>query len=87
MNPTELEAWEAFGKVLHNFLGNTKKQNYSNIIKRMLNAFQAQGCNISFKVHFLHSYVDYFPENIEAYSEEQEKKFHQNLLTMEIRYQ
>ena len=49
----------------------------------MLTAFQAQGCKISIKVHFLHSHVDYFPENLGAYSEEQGKKFHQDILTME----
>ena len=39
MNPTELEAWGAFSEVVHNFLGNTKKENYNKIVKRMLNAF------------------------------------------------
>jgi len=53
----------------------------------LLNAFQAQGCNITLKVHFLHSHVDYFPENLGAYSEEQGEKFHQDLLTMEKCYQ
>ena len=81
MNSTELEAWGAFSKVVHNFLGNTKKENYK-IVKRMLNAFANQGWNMSLKVHFLHSHVDYFPENLEAYSEEQNEKFHQDLLTM-----
>jgi len=57
------------------------------IVKRMLNAIQAQGCNMSLKVHFSHSHVNYFPENLGAYSEEQGVKFHQDLLTMEIRHQ
>jgi len=39
MNPIKLEAWEAFDEVLHNFLDNTKKENYNKIVKRMLNAF------------------------------------------------
>jgi len=42
---------------------------------------------MSFKVHFLHSHVDYFPDNLGAYSEDQGEKFHQDLLTMEICYQ
>jgi len=87
INPTELEVREAFGEVVHNFLGNMKKENYNKIVKRTLNAFQAQGCHMSLKVNFLHSHVDYFPENLEAYSEEKAEKFHQDLLIMEIRYQ
>ena len=70
MNPTELEAWESFGEIVHNFLENTKKENYNKIVKRMLNAFQTQGCNMNLKVNFLHSHIDYFPENLGAYSEE-----------------
>ena len=53
----------------------------------MLKAFQAQGCNMNLKVHFLHSHVNYFPENLGACSEEHGEKFHQDLLTMERRYQ
>ena len=63
MNATEKEAWDSFADVVHNFLGNKKNDNYK-IVERMLTAFQGQGCNMSIKVHFLHSHVDYFPENL-----------------------
>ncbi|GBO23367.1 hypothetical protein AVEN_52494-1 [Araneus ventricosus] len=41
------------------------------IVQRMLAAYEAQGCKMSLKVHFLHSHIVCFPENLEAYSEEQ----------------
>ena len=42
---------------------------------------------MSLKVHFLHSHLDYFSENLGAYSEEQEERFHWDIRTMETRYQ
>ena len=51
MSPTEKNAWEAFAEVVHNFLGNRKAPNYKKVVGRMLTAFEAQGCNMSLKVH------------------------------------
>lgn len=31
---------------------------------------------MSLKVHFIYSYTDYFPKNLEAYGEEQDGQFH-----------
>ncbi|GFU57687.1 uncharacterized protein TNCV_3638421 [Trichonephila clavipes] len=42
---------------------------------------------MSVKVHFLHSHLDYFPENVGAVSEEQGERFHQDIKEMERRYQ
>ena len=42
---------------------------------------------MSVKVHFLHSHVNYFPGNLEAMIEEQGESFHQDIKTMEKRYQ
>jgi len=36
---------------------------------------------MSVKVHFLHSHVNYFPENVEAMIEEQGESFHQDIKT------
>ena len=41
---------------------------------------------MSVKMHFLHSYLDYFPENCDDYSEEQRERFHQDISIMEERY-
>ena len=83
MNDKEKKAWESFRDVVHNFQGNRKAKNYKEIVNRLLTVFQTQGCNMSLKVHFLHSHVDYFPENLGPYSEEQGEKFYQDIMTME----
>lgn len=87
MVDTEKEAWNCFKEVIQKFLGNTKDPDYKNIIKRMIKAYKAQGCNMSLKLHFLSSHVDYFPENLGAFSEEQGERFHQDLKDVERRYQ
>ncbi|GBO41717.1 hypothetical protein AVEN_153954-1 [Araneus ventricosus] len=53
----------------------------------MLTAYKAQGCKMSLKVHFLHSHIDCFPENLGAYSEEQGERFHQYVRDIERRYE
>lgn len=87
MGDKEKEAWDSFKNVVHKFLGNTKDPDYKTIVQRMLAAYEAQGCNMSLKVHFLHSHIDYFPENLGAYSEEQGERFHQDVRDFERRYQ
>ena len=42
---------------------------------------------MSIKVHFLHSHLDLFPENLGALSDEQEERFHQDISEMEERYE
>ncbi|EZA60810.1 hypothetical protein X777_13643 [Ooceraea biroi] len=54
----------------------------------MLAHFNNLGCNMSLKVHFLHSHLDYFPKcNLGSVSEEQGERFHQDIKEMERRYQ
>lgn len=48
--------------------------------------FQELGCNMSFKLHVLHSNLDYFPENLRQVSEEQGERSHQDMRDMEHRY-
>ena len=42
---------------------------------------------MSVKMHFLHSHLDYFPDNCGKFSEEQGERFHQEITLMEERYQ
>ncbi|GFU49023.1 uncharacterized protein TNCV_2333161 [Trichonephila clavipes] len=53
----------------------------------MLSNLKELGCNMSIKIHFLHSHLDRFPQNLGDFSEEQGERFHQGLRTMEERYQ
>lgn len=87
MNSLEKEAWLSFKAVVEGFLGNKKDPNYRNLVERLLKAFQNLGCLMSVKVHFLHSHIDYFPQNLGDYSEEQGERFHQDIKVMEQRYQ
>lgn len=87
MEPIESDAWISFKNVVKNFLGNKKSVDYKNIVGAMLTNFQKLGCNMSIKLHFLHSHLDYFPENLGEVSEEQGERFHQDMKEMEHRYQ
>jgi len=52
----------------------------------MLKNFKKLGCNMSVKLHYLHSHLDWFPDNLDV-SEEQGERFHQDIKEMEKRYQ
>jgi hypothetical protein len=64
MNARENEARTTFRSVTENLLGNNKDPNYKNIVETTLENFNKLGCNMSVKVHFLHSHIEYFPENL-----------------------
>lgn len=42
---------------------------------------------MSLKIHFLNSHLDFFPDNLGDFSEEQGERFHQDIKVMERRYQ
>ncbi|UYV65005.1 hypothetical protein LAZ67_3002781 [Cordylochernes scorpioides] len=87
MNGIEEAAWSGFKAVVHGFLGNRRDDNYKEIVQNMLKSYEALGINMSIKVHYLHSYLDKFPDNLSAYSDEQGERFHQDMKVMEERYQ
>ena len=53
----------------------------------LLTSYKVVGCNISLKIHFLKSQSDIFPENLGEVSDEDGERFHQDIMTMEKRYQ
>jgi hypothetical protein len=53
----------------------------------MLDKYKLLGCNVSLKLHFLASHLDYFHPNLGDLSEEQGEMFHQYLKDVERRYQ
>lgn len=83
----ELRAWKAFEAICTGFLGNAKAENYTEIVHELLDAFKSLGCKMSLKMHFLHSHLEYFPENLGSLSDEQGERFHQDIVEMESRYQ
>ena len=71
MTLDELNAWNAFVDVIKHFLGNKRADNYKNLVANMLECFRNIGANMSYKMHFLHSHLDRFPENCGDFSDEQ----------------
>jgi hypothetical protein len=69
------------------FLGNHKAENYHEIVSDLLTAYKPMGCNMSLKVNFLSSHLDFFPENLGAVIDEHGERFHQDISNMEKRYQ
>lgn len=65
--------------VVHGILGSTEDPLYKTIIQRMLAAYEAQGCRISLKFHFLHFHTNHFPQNLGAYNEERGERYHQDV--------
>ncbi|GBN12774.1 hypothetical protein AVEN_237651-1 [Araneus ventricosus] len=87
MEDKEKETWGSFKDAVHRFLENTKDPLNKIIAQRMLTVYEAQGCKMNLKAHFLLSHIDCFPENFGAYSEEQGERFYQDVHDIERRYQ
>ena len=83
----EKDAWIIFKNVIKNFMDKHKSPEYKDSVGRMLEKFEALGCNMSLKVHFLHAHPDHFPENLGDVSlPKKRKRFHQNIKGIERRY-
>ena len=53
----------------------------------MLIAYQKLGCHMSLKIHFLHSHLDFFPDNVGDVNDERGERFHQDITEIETLYQ
>ena len=60
----EKAAWNAFKSVTQNFLGNHRSLDYEQTIETLLHTYNAMGCNMSLKLHFLHSHLYFFTQNL-----------------------
>ena len=87
LNLKELRAWEAFKSVCSGFLGNTRVPDYQACIEKLLKSYEDMGCRMSLKIHFLHSYLNFFLPNLGAVSDEHGERFHQDITKMESNYQ
>ena len=77
MSAIEKRAWTSFRQVVHGFLGN----------KKVIVHYAEMKCRMSIKLHYLHSHLDFFRSNLGDVSEEHGERFHQDILSMEKRYQ
>ena len=85
-----------YKKIVEDLLVNYKKigihskkliSNFWLIFLNIFNSILGTGVNMSLKIHFLHSHLDFFPENLGDESDEHGERFHQQMKTMERRYQ
>jgi len=56
----EQRAWHAFQEVVTGFLGNRRADKYKDLVEELLSSYQKLGCNMSMKIHFLNSHLDFF---------------------------
>ena len=82
MTVVKARSWKAFSKVVLNFLGNKRADNYIELVEELLLSLQDLGCQMSIKAHYLHSHLSEFPANIGNVSEEQGERFHQDVKVM-----
>ena len=87
MSGNEKKAWKAFQLVATKFLVNYNADNYEQLVANLLKSYKALGCNMSLKIHFLHSHLDFFPLSCGEVSDEHGERFHQDIAAMEKRYQ
>ena len=58
-------ARQVFKLVATKFLGNTKADNYMELISNLLKVYSRMGCNMSLKIYFLDSHLDFFHQTVE----------------------
>ena len=52
----------------------------------MIDKYEKMGCRMSLKLHYVHSHLDFFGQNLGDVSEEHGERFHQDIAQMEQRY-
>jgi hypothetical protein len=86
LNEIELTAWHAFEDVVKSVLGKRKSNNYGDLVLTMVDSFRKMGCNMSPKLHLIHSHLDFFIKNVASVTDEHGERFHQQIAMMEHRY-
>ena len=76
LNETKLSIWLSLKSEVTNILGNHWSVEYEKEIEELLKSFRQLEVQISVKLHFLRSHLDYFPKNCGDLSEEQGECFH-----------
>jgi hypothetical protein len=87
MSAVEKCAWVALRHGVPEFLGKKKSDNYKELVENLIVRYAEMKCNMSIKLHYLHSHLDFFRPNLGDVSEEHGERFHQDILAMEKRYQ
>jgi len=80
-------AWDSFKFLIKGFWWNGRAQNYEELANKLLQNYQSLGCNMSLKIHFLHSHLEFFEEKCGAMSDEHGQRFYQDISSIGKRYQ
>ena len=74
----EKSAWDSFKFLAKAVLGNRRVQNYKyeELVNNRFESCQKLCCNMSLKIHFLHSHLDFSPENCGSVGDEHGERFH-----------
>jgi len=59
LNETERNAWLSFKRICKDVLGNHKAANYQDVVQDLLTSYKAMGCDMSLKILFLESHLDF----------------------------
>lgn len=78
-----MSGMECIHRSCQEFSRRCKDPHYKEIVQNMLEKLRVYRCNMSLKLHLLHSHLDYIPGNLGAFSEEQGERFHQDLKELE----
>ena len=87
MSDLERNAWQAFRMIVEGFLGNHRRDDYAMVVLNLIENYENLGCRMSLKLHFLHSHLDFFRDNLGNVSDEHGERFHQDIQVIEKRYQ
>lgn len=87
LSEVELRAFNSFKAICNQFLGNQRSSNYKDVVDEFLNAYHTMDCNMSIKIHYIHSHLDFFPSNLGQFSDEHGERFHQEMMKIEKRYE
>ena len=87
MSDLERNAWQAFRMIVEGFLGNHRRDDYAMVVSNLIESYKKLGCRMSLKLHFLHSHLDFFRDNLGNVSKGHGERFHQDIQVMEKRYQ
>ena len=49
-------------------MGKNKSENYKEIVRKMVRGFGEMGVNMSLKIHFLDSHIDFLPSNLNDFT-------------------
>ena len=73
---------------MEGFLEEHRRDDYAMLVSNLIKSYEKLGtCRMSFKLHFLHSHLDFFRDNLGNESEEHGEKFYLDIQVMEKRYQ